>query len=720
MAEEKTNFESLIRRIQKQEILLPDFQRGFVWTDEEKQKRLIASVLAKMPLGSVLLLEADANEYGCKQIGCSTRVDVNSLKNKNIQVLLDGQQRITVLSIIFSNFIFKQLKQISDLVSPNLKRRFFLDISLDESEDIFGIQKLKFPLNNPATDNPDFLTGEVYKYIRVESFTKKNIDEPYHPDTADEFAIYDYCIDGKNCCIPLYLLIDAKENNSDAQIKIGEILTGIVRKSVQKIINRFDSLSDEISKKTYIEGILDMAYYRNMTKDNPLDREKVKEALFQQGSELWKSRMQMYLNACINSMDLHQIIVSKSNRNRAIDIYENLNKGGVTLSTFELVLARAATQLRSDGKNLFEVIVDEIGKKQDYPSYLVPDYVRPNFNTFISKEDYSASSRMNCSLRNELSSKYTDAFLNVLSLLNCNPEYKDSIAFKTDNIKRKAILDISPEFINDNCIRVCRGIDRACFFLQVRCGLRTISELNYSLMLTLIGYIFIKEDNFNNVILHDKLEAWYWSSIFGGEFDKDQTSRIIESINSFVKSLNNNSFSWIQRMKDSMFDAEGFSTKSVLMLDIESRLPKDVIRTSLCQYMLAKTYNDMLSGPKINIFMDDVDKLQEHHIVPIGDINVMLKLADSEKDKDKRQDKTYIANSPLNYAYITEKTNRDISMATIGTYFSKCSDDTLVQLDLLPGSKANTESEVKRLLGERFDRIKTDFFIKVNHLLETN
>ena len=45
----KTNLKEMIELIQKQELLLPDFQRGFVW-DIEMQQRLVASVLTKMPI----------------------------------------------------------------------------------------------------------------------------------------------------------------------------------------------------------------------------------------------------------------------------------------------------------------------------------------------------------------------------------------------------------------------------------------------------------------------------------------------------------------------------------------------------------------------------------------------------------------------------------------------------------------------------------------------
>lgn len=54
------NFElkKFVNKLKEKEILLPDFQRGFVWKDVEKQSRLAASVLTRLPLGTLLLLES--------------------------------------------------------------------------------------------------------------------------------------------------------------------------------------------------------------------------------------------------------------------------------------------------------------------------------------------------------------------------------------------------------------------------------------------------------------------------------------------------------------------------------------------------------------------------------------------------------------------------------------------------------------------------------------
>ena len=112
----------IVRKIEKEKILLPDFQRKFVWTDEKQQKMLVASVLSKMPIGSILLLKSKSNEYASKIIGCKKQVNI---QDEDVEFLLDGQQRMTVLSNVFSDIIHSKCDKVSDLVSESLKRRFF-------------------------------------------------------------------------------------------------------------------------------------------------------------------------------------------------------------------------------------------------------------------------------------------------------------------------------------------------------------------------------------------------------------------------------------------------------------------------------------------------------------------------------------------------------------------------------------------------------------------
>lgn len=126
--ENVTQFVELLRAIEDNKILLPDFQRKFVWTDVDSQKAIVASVLAKLPIGSILLLEANAQDYAAKIIGTKLSVDKSKVADK-VDFLLDGQQRITTLANVFSNVVQDNAGEVSNLINQQaLKRRFFLKV----------------------------------------------------------------------------------------------------------------------------------------------------------------------------------------------------------------------------------------------------------------------------------------------------------------------------------------------------------------------------------------------------------------------------------------------------------------------------------------------------------------------------------------------------------------------------------------------------------------
>ena len=61
-SDERIDFRIMLGEIEEEKILLPDFQRKFRWTDRETQAKLVASVLCKMPIGSILLLNLPAKD----------------------------------------------------------------------------------------------------------------------------------------------------------------------------------------------------------------------------------------------------------------------------------------------------------------------------------------------------------------------------------------------------------------------------------------------------------------------------------------------------------------------------------------------------------------------------------------------------------------------------------------------------------------------------------
>lgn len=697
---DNTNLVGLIRSIENKEILLPDFQRGFVWKDE-MQKKLAASILTKMPLGSILLLEADAQEYGCKMIGRKTHVDTSGLEN--IQILLDGQQRITVLTNIFSDVIFRGMKNYSkELASTGLKKRFFIRISKEDKNDIWGLHKLCFEPENPDLDYPPFLSEDAYNSIEMLCFNKTD-NVPYNPEYYDEKRLMDFCCSGSDECyrIPLFLLIDSRRNSKYC---LTSILKTIADIEVQK---KFLSIPDYKDKKEFIKDNFAEEYLCCTNIEKLLeDEKKLKKELKNQAEYLWADRMMDYLKVCIEKMDLKQIKVKKSDRDRAIDIYENLNLGGVTLSTFELVMAKAAkAEDEVKRKNLFDRICEYIEEPKSYPKEIIPDVMESPYQKYMESHDYkySASEHLKCYIeeKNQLNKKYTDAFLDVLCLYSNNKDFNPENV-RLEYIKREHILKLDAQEINGNYLEVCRGLDRACFYLQMYCGIRNINELNYNLMLVLLGYLFINDKYWLDKGMLKKLNAWYWSAIFSGRLDKDQNTNIIYHL----KWILGKKYDFICELKEKMFEGSDFSDIRTVLMET-GYPPKTVIKAAFCQYYLSLTYYDFCTQEKLSTLSESADTLEEHHILPLGNDEEVYK--NKEFTRQLREDRTCIYNSPINFVYITKKSNGDISSKSISSYKVMCDKSSLQKLHLnVMDANFTNRDEVKEKLAKRYEEVVTE------------
>lgn len=86
------SIQELLNDIRNQNIVLPEFQREYVWT-REQAKQLVVSLYKQYPVGGLLLWKTN-NPPELK--------NVNELPDKigTVQVLLDGQQRLTTLHML--------------------------------------------------------------------------------------------------------------------------------------------------------------------------------------------------------------------------------------------------------------------------------------------------------------------------------------------------------------------------------------------------------------------------------------------------------------------------------------------------------------------------------------------------------------------------------------------------------------------------------------------
>ncbi|HHT9153406.1 MAG TPA: DUF262 domain-containing protein, partial [Candidatus Hypogeohydataceae bacterium YC40] len=118
------NVLGLLNDVNTGTIVLPDFQRSFIWEPEDVRE-LLVSVLGDYFIGSMLVLDnlKDDSPFALRLIEGVEKVNTAPQMQSIVKILLDGQQRVTAL--------FYALYE-PDLPLKNRKNRylFFLDVEI--------------------------------------------------------------------------------------------------------------------------------------------------------------------------------------------------------------------------------------------------------------------------------------------------------------------------------------------------------------------------------------------------------------------------------------------------------------------------------------------------------------------------------------------------------------------------------------------------------------
>ena len=491
------NLKSIVEEIQNNKIMLPDFQRQFDWSIE-KQSGLVASVLTKLPVGGILLLKADSKDYKSKRIGLDSKEAISGSIPEKTNFLLDGQQRMTCLTNVFSDVIHEASEQkVSKLASRQLlATRFYLkiecwsaDIVPESQKDLFGIRTLDFRFDVSKGQEPDFLTADISEYIECRPFYASEYGKaPYMPGKRYDDKLDDYCFETNGVyLIPLYLLVGSSLHDDKLRKKR---LLSIIKSMRTRIVNAITTYHDNLDnsqKEEFAYSVLteigDKDEYEKAE-----DKEGVFGGLVNDKAELWEDYFQKYLYSCVEKIKLNKIEMPEGSRARAIDIYENMNMGGMSLSTLDLVAARVA---KVSQEPLYDRILKYLSEYKDYNTDAIPNEVK----TYIPKK-YNASTNIKA-IDSRVLKNCSDLFLELLGLYCNNKDYNPNKA-KCIYSKSAQILRLSEKEIDDNCQKVCIALDRAFAFLQMRCGIRNLSDVNYKVMIRLIAYIFTNDKWYNS------------------------------------------------------------------------------------------------------------------------------------------------------------------------------------------------------------------------------
>lgn len=663
---------TLLTQIKKEDLVLPDFQRNFVW-DGEMMRKLYSSVLCQMPIGSILTLESDKKEFACKKIGAKSKTHKVELQDGNLKsYLIDGQQRLTSLFAGFTTYYFDTYSDKKDLASKDLAKFYFLKVPRSTAcnydyKDLFSVQnKLSFNYLEMEAKGEYFTSSDMVEL--VESKPASEVLE-LKKNGAQNFSIEDnlvldkiehFCtdvIDRDSYYIPLQLI-----NNEN-----------------KAVIYTFENILTKIS--------LDFKVSDNQ-RENDIARRS------------WVENIKKYLQKCLSNLQLNELTVEKSDKARAIDIYSNLNIQGVSLNVFDLLMAKMGTVT---DRNFYEIIIDNIQKPYTYP-----DNLFKNGNWYKQNTKYkNVASFFNIIEDDDIETIYINMMLNVLGLYIAKLNNKK---FDPILIKEKALLDLDPNQIKDNIGYVCTGMERAMMFYQNRCGIRKLSDINYKAQFTVIAYFFTYDEFFNRKEIHDLFEYWYWITLFGYLYPSNQNVVILNELPRFAKLFREKDLQKILDLENEktkkFLKFPNYSDKATLTMakdDTGKRnIPNSVMTKYICQFYLSLEYYDFQKEDvKLSAYLPNEQKLDIHHIIPLGSVKKI-----GETTKMLRDDEENPLNSPLNMIYITKSANLDISDMD----YSKYSKDENIQKRLGPigctpskiGSCKDNEKEIQDFLDNRF------------------
>lgn len=480
--------------------------------------------------------------------------------------------------------------------------------------------------------------------------------------------------------------------------------------------------------------------------DNFSDR--LKERKMQWGMHLCE-----YLRKCIEDIRLYEIAISVNDKKRAIDIYENLNLGGKSLSVFDLILAKASRHTQEKG-NLFTQIVDDIERdhREEYTSFVEKCSTgqKNSYKNHIADSDkpYSAVGRIGCwdKSQKELSATYIKALMNLLGIIDYfsegDPGFSLRDAEKIQNLnvkvtKREYLLQIPSEKIYGYVEVACQGLDRAALFLQMRCGIRKLGEIHYNLMWVILGTVFLDEAWFEDSEVLDYMEVWYWSAILSGEFKIEQNRAFIRNLQNVLSEIQNIKESdkkFTKALCNNVLTDKKFADRDIVLMKNPSVYPEEVIGNTICQFYLSETYSDILKPlPEKNDYqpqtlsaLNNSVKLQKHHIMPIGSLSVKYKDA-NKTTESRRKDNSSPYNSPLNFLLISEKANGLIQNSTLKEYFEFCDQTALNNVDIKDHTFTDmSKQEIGYRIGDealqiflekRYDDFKSRITSKCRNLL---
>ncbi len=613
------------------QLLLPNFQRSYVWKPDD-HKSLAASILLGVPCGSLLLVRGKNTDFATRKVGLN-HSEING-KESNCDFLLDGQQRASTIRSIFSDTFVGDWKTAWGETFSALKNRWSMRVVPKPGDlDIFGYKQLHFSGLQPE---PDLIADAL---VQHNIYKTKGLDTWFHPAFQSSLGKKERhlaigagaAVDG---LVPLWEVTES-----------GTADDGPIKVALQRIA---DNRREELFA-AYKDDTLDHDEFSDLLRAGEtwldLDEDKVRDRLGDRRAE-W---IQKVLKVVTDPQDfrLGTIELTQDELPKAIAIFEAINRGGSPLTPFDLVTARYARG--QSATSLPEMIQGRIETYNDG----VPEVL-----SGTADRKWTASGGV-ALVDDALTTAFKSQFLQVLVMLRRLTADPD-VEFSVDDIKAQKVLSLSASDIDASWEAATNAVLAAWRFLQIRCGVKDEGSLRNKLLVLPLAIAL--RDTDVPASTYNKVEYWYWTSVLSDTYTARQNENSVTDTNLLLGWINGKIGNPFASREDRVLNDEGYSDKDTLLRTGEERVGTDV-GVYLLQLAMALGGQDIGFGRKLNA---DTDELQDHHLIPLGTATTI-----GQSTKAIRQGKDGVAvllNSPLNRVYQTSATNQAIGARSIAQY----------------------------------------------------
>lgn len=684
-------------------IILPNFQRDFVW-EEKQQKELLATFLVELPISNILLLRGTPDDFNYRKL-CYRNESKNA--KEDCFYLLDGQQRMSTLKSIFYNFFKEDWETQFTNLYGKLRNLWFLRMKSpdEECQDIFGYKNLCFKNGNLRSYTPQ----EVLDHIISYGIKKTKKDLWYHP----EYKFY-----SKESTTPLQGSARVREyvkkcaedflvplnglNEDPNKLFQNKVLTSIASDRMEEILCEIDDEKDsrlKLEKIKYYFTREELGIFVESIEQFEEERESLKSDICAE----WKTKILNFLDILLKQ-EISLIEIEKNEISRGIAIFETINKGGTPLDNFDLIAAKSAKE--SSEKALAQRIIEYLEKDISLPNSLTQEIHFSNINNWnvLNLNIIGNSEEINKRIKNQ--------YLNLLSIFFHIEDNFENL--KLDYIKRKKIFEITSKGINNLTEKVIKSMVRALAFINIRLGITDFGDFSFELLILPMAYLLSKDEIWNDSRALNKIEYWYWVSIFTGRYREKQNIRAVEDFKTLCKWIINNDRTdkkvqeLLEEKLEKVLFVEEFSDFKTLIDN--SKTPISVVK-GLLNYVFSRNPYDLLPNEEKRMYKyileDKYFNFEDHHLIPASSDKKL-----GELSSKIRNDKTHILNSVLNRAKISKEANRCISNLKLNEYIQQvkeiCRISYYISADLTKKDNEDNETYYMRLIEERYNKIKEE------------